>query len=251
MKSVFGERYATAYDAIYASKDYRAESEALVRVGTRNGLPPNTSILDYGCGTGRHASVLSEMGYSVVGTDRSEEMLAIARSRYGRTVSFVGLEDLSKLEGSFDLVMSVFDVLSYSVDVEGMTEFFRRLSRMARPNGLVIVDSWHLPGLWNDPPQTRTMNFSLADGREIVRTATPVFNRVTGVTSIQYEIEERGNNAATFTEEHILRAFTELELVLLARQAGLEPVETLAAPDLTGDVLPSSWHIALIARRAK
>jgi len=41
----------------------------------------NARILDVGCGTGRHAIELAKRGYSVVGIDLSESMLAHARKK--------------------------------------------------------------------------------------------------------------------------------------------------------------------------
>ncbi len=42
-------------------------------------LPAGSSVLDMGCGTGRHSIELSKRGYRVVGVDRSTEMLKQAR----------------------------------------------------------------------------------------------------------------------------------------------------------------------------
>jgi cyclopropane fatty-acyl-phospholipid synthase-like methyltransferase len=42
------------------------------------GLQPGSSILDVGCGTGRHSIELAKRGYAVTGLDLSAEMLAQA-----------------------------------------------------------------------------------------------------------------------------------------------------------------------------
>jgi SAM-dependent methyltransferase len=44
-------------------------------------LSPGAAILDVGCGTGRHAVPLAELGYAVTGVDLSEGMLAQARAK--------------------------------------------------------------------------------------------------------------------------------------------------------------------------
>lgn len=44
-------------------------------------LPPGASILDMGCGVGRHAVPLAQRGYAVTGVDLSPDMLAQARQR--------------------------------------------------------------------------------------------------------------------------------------------------------------------------
>lgn len=43
-------------------------------------LPPNSNILDIGCGSGRDAKIFSEKGFSVTGIDFSEKMIAIAKN---------------------------------------------------------------------------------------------------------------------------------------------------------------------------
>ncbi len=45
------------------------------------GLQPGASILDIGCGTGRHAVEFARRGYVVTGVDISSGMLAIARQK--------------------------------------------------------------------------------------------------------------------------------------------------------------------------
>lgn len=66
-------------------------------------LPPGSSILDIGCGAGRHSIELAEAGYSVTGVDISSRMLKEARKRAQEsqvTITFVELDVLS-LENYF------------------------------------------------------------------------------------------------------------------------------------------------------
>lgn len=44
-------------------------------------LPPDASILDMGCGTGRHSVALARQGFCVTGVDLSEHMLQKAREK--------------------------------------------------------------------------------------------------------------------------------------------------------------------------
>ena len=72
--------YARWYDLLYHDKDYAAEARYVAERIER--LSPGAKrILELGSGTGRHALLLAEMGYSVLGVERSEEMLASANQR--------------------------------------------------------------------------------------------------------------------------------------------------------------------------
>src|SRR5260221_4703226 len=128
--SVFGT-YSRYYNLLYKDKDYMGEAEY---VGTliREHHPRAKSVLDLGCGTGRHASLLARMGYEPTGVDRSSEMLAVDRSASpsadprkdspgarGGDAPFLHPEFVqgdiraARLSKRFDVVISLFHVMSY------------------------------------------------------------------------------------------------------------------------------------------
>lgn len=76
--SAFGA-YSRYYNLFYQDKDYPGEAE-YVNGLIRKHHPGATTILDLGCGTGRHDLLLAKMGYEVTGVDRSEEMLSVVKS---------------------------------------------------------------------------------------------------------------------------------------------------------------------------
>lgn len=70
----------------FASLSGRA-FDALEKWNTRRafaGLPSHSLVVDVPCGTGRHAEVLLEQGYRVVGVDVSPAMLEVARRKLSR-----------------------------------------------------------------------------------------------------------------------------------------------------------------------
>src|SRR4051794_19554398 len=83
--TVFGA-YAKYYDQLYHDKDYTAEAD-FVDTLAQAFVPRASTLLDLGCGTGQHALLLAGRGYSVVGIDRSEEMLASARARLAKVAT--------------------------------------------------------------------------------------------------------------------------------------------------------------------
>ncbi len=90
---------AAAYAEKTASFFHQKEMECFTST-----FPPGGKILDLGCGAGRDAKRFSEMGFSVIGIDFSEELLSYAKETAPQAVfQLQDLEDLSNFDpGSFD-----------------------------------------------------------------------------------------------------------------------------------------------------
>ena len=67
--------YAHFYDLYYESKDYAGEVDFVLELAGRFGSKPKT-ILDMGCGTGRHIEEFIKREIKCDGFDLSPEMLA-------------------------------------------------------------------------------------------------------------------------------------------------------------------------------
>ena len=129
-KDPFG-LYAEFYDLLYHDKDYEAEVE-YVRGLLGQHVPERGSILEIGCGTGKHALSFARQGNSVLGIDRSKEMLVQAEKRANRSspqvkkrlrFAQVDLESLLVQE-KFDSVISLFHVFSYCASDHSIDCFF-------------------------------------------------------------------------------------------------------------------------------
>jgi ubiquinone/menaquinone biosynthesis C-methylase UbiE len=101
------------------------------------------SVLDVGCGTGRHALRLAEQGARVTGVDFSAGMLGKARQKPGaERVTFVEHNITASLPfatASFDRVLSCL-VLDHVPDV---TTFFAELRRVCRSSGFLVASVMH------------------------------------------------------------------------------------------------------------
>lgn len=74
---VDGEAYAARFDALAdAGHDVHGEAALCATL-----VPVDGTVLDAGCGTGRVAIRLAELGRRCVGVDLDESMLAVARDR--------------------------------------------------------------------------------------------------------------------------------------------------------------------------
>lgn len=111
-------------------------------------IPVSSSVLDLGCGTGRHSIAFATLGYSVIGVDLSETLIARAEERLKETavmpVQFL-IQNMFHLDdlGQFDLIVNLFTSFGYfDSDVEN-SRIFAVVYKHLKPDGYFILDYLH------------------------------------------------------------------------------------------------------------
>lgn len=133
------DRWAAVYD--HDANPLQALEEPAVRVAV--GDPRGLSVLDLGCGTGRHALWLAAAGANVTAVDFSEGMLDEARRKPGAdNVRFLAHDlhqPLPFADGSFDLVVSGL-VLEH---IRTLEPLFAEVKRVLKPGGRAVISTMH------------------------------------------------------------------------------------------------------------
>ena len=151
-----GEEYARRFARLAESgQDIHGEAAFCAAL-----LKPASRILDAGCGTGRIAIRLAELGHHCTGVDVDPSMLAVAR-RAAPTQEWL-LGDLARLDTlglkpGFDLALAAGNVIPLlAPGTEAAV--VRHLAAALRPGGLLVtgmgLDAAHLP--LPEPPVTLT-----------------------------------------------------------------------------------------------
>ncbi len=148
-RTTVGDDYAAAY-----ARRFRAMAERGEDVHGEAGLfadlvPPPARVLDAGCGTGRIAVRLDELGYDVVGVDVDDSMLAHARA------AAPALEwhhaDLTTMDlgRAFDAVLLAGNTIPL-LEEGTLAAACERLAAHTEMGGAVVcgfgLDAAHLPG---------------------------------------------------------------------------------------------------------
>ena len=143
-----GEDYARVYADRFRAMAARGEDvhgEATYVTGL---VDPPASVLDAGCGTGRIATRLHELGYDVVGVDVDENMLDVARADDPAVEWRAG--DLATLDlgRTFDVVLLAGNIVPL-LEPGTLPAVASRLAAHTASDGLVVcgfgLDPAHLP----------------------------------------------------------------------------------------------------------
>lgn len=219
--------YAKYYDALYKDKDYKTEVDFIVSE-IRKYAPHAKSILNIGCGTGRHDQFLSEYGFNITGIDLSAQMVEIAKAR-NTSSSFQYLHGDGRnifLDQKFDVVISLFHVLSYQTSNEDVINFLKSASRNLNENGICIMDFWYGPAVLNLKPERRTKSFSTSE-MTVVRHSYTTMNYVSNVATVNFDVEIKDlekDAVQSLHEKHPMRYFFSPEVTLLSELSGLKEI---------------------------
>lgn len=202
------------------------------------GLAPGHTVLDVGCGPGRHALELARRGMSVVGVDLSPEFLELAREAAAAEsldarFELMDVRDLDHRD-RFDAVICLCQGGFGLLGGRDEPDVFRRIVRAARPGGAVAVSAFHAPFAVRH----------LEDGE--------TFDAATGVLHERSTV--RGPDGTEREFDLWTTCFTARELELLAATTDLVDVSVAGvAPGRYGDRPPDldAPELLLVARRAR
>jgi SAM-dependent methyltransferase len=233
----FGGDYSRFYDSFYSEKDYPGEARfVLSRVAQRLPQASPMSILDLGCGTGRHDIEFVRAGHRVHGIDLSAQMLEIARERFreagpvfaGRWAFDAGdIRDAEAGSGRFDTVFCLFHVLCYLRERSDIVAAFENARRHLKPGGAYLFDFWHGGAVFADPPTVREKSITTPT-TQVRRISEPVWDRANSRVEINYTIEivDRASGEIDVQHErHAVRYLFPAEVGEWLATAGFEVVE--------------------------
>jgi len=219
---VFSET-ARYYDLIYDEfRDYEGDV-ARVAEWVRRLAPEARTILDVGCGTGRHAQGLtSRYGYQVDGLDIEAGFVEIARERCPGGRFAVGDMADFDLGRRYDVVLCLFSSIGYVKTRERLAASARCLVRHLAPGGVAVVEAWMTPEAF-----TAGKVYLLTAEREdlkVSRMSSSVVREGVSILDFHYLIGTP-EGVEHVRETHELALFTEEEMREGLEAGGLEVTE--------------------------
>lgn len=242
--------YSIYYDLLYKDKKYKAESDYVVKK-IKSFSPDAKSILELGSGSGAHAKYFCENGFEVTGIERSQEM--VAQSLQKNIAGFnpiVGDIVTTALPEKFDVVLSLFHVISYLTDNQSLIQCFENAHKHLNTSGIFIFDVWYSPAVYHQKPETRIKRLENSE-IEIIRIAQSEMVTAQNVVNVNFEViikNKQNSQTQTLNELHPMRHFSIPEIALLAKTANFKLVHS---EEFLTEKNPSenTWGVCFILKK--
>ncbi len=136
--------FASVYDELTKNVDYKGRAEyicgILKKYNIKDGL-----LLDLACGTGSLSIELSKLGFEVIGTDASYDMLSEAQNKAadcGENIMFLcqRMEE-TDLYGSVRAIVCVLDSINHLTNYELVKKTFKNLKNFLDTDGIIVFDA--------------------------------------------------------------------------------------------------------------
>ncbi len=220
-KKIF-QKFSDYYELLYHDKDYAAEAEYIDNLIIRNGKNLK-KILEFGSGTGKHANILSKLGYTIHGIELSEHMVSKTKIVPGFTCQQGDITNI-KMNKKYDVILSLFHVMSYQITEMQLNNVFSNAADHLNKDGLFIFDFWYSPAVNSQKPSIRVKRISNKK-IEITRIAEPEIISDKNLVKINYNIFVKNladGKIENFNEVHTVKHFSIIEIDNVSKKFGFE-----------------------------
>ena len=242
------EALAASYDRLTNDVPYEAILAFYKRLWAAYGVRP-ASALDLACGTGSMSVLLAREGLSVIGVDRSEELLPQAADKAaapGEHPPFFVRQRMERLRlpAPVDLAVCCLDGINYVTDPAALRETFARVYKALNPGGLFLFDV-------NSEAKLRGLDGQLFvdEDEEVFCLWRADFDEAARTCAYGMDIfQKRGKLWQRSREEHVEYAYRLAELTQWLTEAGFTHVRAYADRRLEPPA-PDEQRVFLAAQR--
>jgi len=189
---------------------------------------PVHSILDVGCGTGRHTIPLMQAGYSVTGIDLNQPMLDVCREKAeAENLSpRIFRKDMREIDfaDEFDAIICMNTAFQYLLTDEDMLKALGAFHSALKPGGVAIIDLMNFLSLLGRYKENIVNQYS-RDGVKYTQAISHSLENVPGIWNHrEFGVIEDNGKTLTYDELHRLRMVNHNEMRLLFQKTNFREV---------------------------
>lgn len=136
--------FASVYDELTKNVDYNNRAHYIQKILKKYNIE-NGLLLDLACGTGSLSIELSKLGFEVIGTDASYDMLSEAQNKAiqsGENILFLCQKmEETDLYGSVRAIICALDSINHITDYELIKKTFKTIKNFLDTDGIIIFDA--------------------------------------------------------------------------------------------------------------
>ena len=218
--------FAGVFDLVHASFNNRAyfqkELEFLM-----SHLPPRASILDLGCGTGRHLVPLAKAGYAVTGVENSLKLVRVFQEKLRKehVKARIVNNDVNRMEAlpaTFDGIICFWNSFcEMALDKKQALGIISLAYKSLNQKGVLIIEQTNMPSF--DPKKIEfATTLRKEDKHYLITFAVASYDKKnrTSASEQKVSIYKGRNHLETIKGKIIQRWWQQHELVALMKQAG-------------------------------
>ena len=219
-------QYADYYDLLNSTKDYKNETDFILRTYQKFSHLETKNILELGCGTGKHAAEFIKRKLKVHGVELSEEMIELGFKHPNYITYNADIVDFISTEKVL-LATSLFHVMSYLTKDSQLNKFFAVTRKNLKRNGIFIFDCWYKPALdyFGTPPKTKIFE------NEVIHVERKSNSKQisSNITEVSFDIKifnKKNRSNKRYKEVHKMRSFDIDDINSFAKSANLELIHS-------------------------
>jgi len=135
--SWFDTRY---YHILYKHRSYLEAQEFIHNIVAFLKLQKEDTVLDLGCGKGRHSIYLNSLGFNVIGADLSKNSIKRAKKHENSTLHFIEHDMRNPFQIRFNAIFNLFTSFGFFEDDNEDIRILENIKNGLKPNGIAIID---------------------------------------------------------------------------------------------------------------
>jgi ubiquinone/menaquinone biosynthesis C-methylase UbiE len=206
---------AKYYDLIYSWKDYKTESEKIVKLISKYKKTKGSNLLEVACGTGKLLNYLNKK-YSCVGIDLNQGVLDIAKKNV-KGVIFKKANMINfNLNQKFDIITCLFSSIGYVKTKKNIEKTIKNFSLHLKKGGVIIIEPWFTKSTYTKGmPHMTTYE---DDKIKIARLSVSKVIKNISVLDMHYLIAKKNEKVSHFIDRHELALFETNDILKLMKK---------------------------------